>query len=293
METTLSSTTRKTLDYLSEQIKDLSIGAPLPSVGEIRKTLGVGQLPIQKAFDLLETQGKIVRKRRKGIFVSDHTQTGEIVIIVRPGLLGPFASPYYAFACDALVQMIHEQRPRMEIRINPGRPAANEQEYAQALNLTKPEIAAKLRGVFSFHPLFEVSQKLGCLGIPVILMGNMDCNCGEYSISFDSQGGYQQYMTALVNAGCKSVGIIGAVDYEEGALCSALEIGIHAAGEAGLKIKPEWIPVTKTKKEITSKIGYEQFLQLWNQPEKPDGIIVVDDIVCRGVLQGCLQMGID
>jgi DNA-binding LacI/PurR family transcriptional regulator len=291
METTLSSTTRKTLDYLSEQIRDLSIGAPLPSVGEIRKALNVGQLPIQRACDLLEAQGKIVRKRRKGVFVSDHTQSGEIVIVVRPVLFGPFASPYYAFACDALVEMIHEQRPHVEVRIHPGRPTANEREYAQTLDLTKPEIAAKLRGVFSFHPLFEVSQKLRELDVPVILMENIQCCKDEYSVSFDERDTVRQYMVTLAQAGCKSVGVLGMALCDEGAPAHWLKPIVEAAQIEGLAIISEWTPMAKGK--VTAQVGYEQFLHLWNLSEKPDGIIVTDDVACRGVLRGCLHLGVD
>lgn len=34
-------------------------------------------------------------------------------------------------------------------------------------------------------------------------------------------------------------------------------------------------------------------MQLWKLPQKPDGIVVTDDVACRGILQACLQLGVD
>jgi hypothetical protein len=296
MKTTLSSQVRRTLDYIADQINDLPVSAPLPPVWEIRKALGVSQLSVQKACDLLENQGKIVRKPRKGIFVSDHTQNGEFAIVVLPELLGPTASPYYALACNALVERIHGHRPNCDVKMHFGKVSASNSLFQPPTDLTMPTVASKLRGVFSFHPLHEigdVAENLKRCGIPTIMMKEMDPGDADYSVAFNKEDAIQKYMAALAQSGCRSVGVLGIVSFEEDGSIPLYEPIVEAARETGLEIRPEWMPVSTDVAVITDKIGYEHFLRLWKQTEKPDGIVVLDDVACRGVLRGCLQFGVD
>jgi hypothetical protein len=296
MKTTLSSQVRRTLNYIADQINDLPVSAPLPPVWEIRKALGVSQLSVQKACDLLENQGKIVRKPRKGIFVSDHTQNGDFAIVVLPELLGPTASPYYALACNALVERIHGHRPNCDVKMHFGKVASPNSLFQPPTDLTVPTVAAKLRGVFSFHPLHEigdVAQSLKRSGIPTIMLKEMGSAEADYSVAFDKGGAIQKYMAALAQSGCRSVGVLGIVSFEKDGGFALHAPLVKAAREAGLEIRQEWMPVSTGVTVTTDKIGYEHFLQLWKQTEKPDGIVVLDDVACRGVLRGCLQFGVD
>ena len=288
MTATLTPQVAKVLRYLKDEISVKSIGSPLPPVGEIRKALGVSQLSVQRAFDVLETRGRISRQPRKGIFICDHTQSGEFAIVVRPQLLGPLASPYYALSCNSLVEMTHDRRPKIEARMRFGKPAPSELEYAATLSITQPQVMAKLRGVFSFHPLFDVGQKLQEHGIPVILLGGShQPQHGEHVVSFDFADAFRQYVKMLITGGCRSVGIIGI------AIGRSTKQYIRTLNDMGLETRDEWLLACKTGKDMSIKGGYRQFMRLWLQPNRPDGLIVLDDIMCRGVLQGCLQLGID
>lgn len=275
------------LRYLKDEIRSKHVGSPLPPVGEIRKTLGVSQLSVQRAYDFLETRGRISRQPRKGIFICDHTQSGEFAIVVRPVFLGPSASPYYSLTCNALVEMTHERRPGVEARMHLGKPAPTEREYAQTLDLLEPHVVAKLRGVFAFHPLFDVSRKLYELGVPVVSMGSIEGRHGEHAVYFDTENGIRQYAQALARGGCKTVGIVG---IPLGNDPDMYEDGISTLG---LQTKSEWLIRCHAYKDLSIKGGYEQFMQLWNCDTRPDGVIVLDDVMCRGVLQGCLQLGVD
>ena len=39
--------------------------------------------------------------------------------------------------------------------------------------------------------------------------------------------------------------------------------------------------------------GFDVMVRLWSSDEKPDGLIVLDDILCRGVLRATLTLGVD
>lgn len=294
----ISPKVKEVFHVLRGRIKTMPVGVPLPTFSELKGVLNVGQLTIQRAYDMLEVQGYIDRKVGKGVFVADRTQTGEFAIVILPEMLGPPASPYYALTCNALVEMVHERRPSTNIKMHFGKVDAINHQFIPPQDLIHPNIAAKLRGVFSFHPLCEegheeVGQELSRLGVPVITMGEKGRLSGDYSVAFDSEDSVRQYLTALAQAGCKTIGILGKVSFGNKTTFPWIKPDLEAAKSLGLELRPEWIPISKCLSEITDKIGYEQFLQLWKRNEKPDGIIVLDDVVCRGVLRGCLQLGVD
>ena len=42
----------------------------------------------------------------------------------------------------------------------------------------------------------------------------------------------------------------------------------------------------------TEQNGYNLFTALWNQTKRPDGLLVTDDIFCRGALRAILHLGV-
>ena len=59
------------------------------------------------------------------------------------------------------------------------------------------------------------------------------------------------------------------------------------AGELGLTLKNDWMRVFQNHPDGVrgqEHFGYEQFLELWSQPEKPDGLLVFADVVARGAI---------
>lgn len=283
---------RETFYRLRDQVKTMPVGMPLPAFTELKDRLNVGQLTIQRAYDILEDQGYISRKVGKGVYVADRTQTGEFAIAILPELLSSSASPYYSLACNALIEATGKRRPDLAVKMHFGT-LSSDNDFIIPPDLLSPETSAKLRGIFSFHPLFEAGERLVNQGVPVITLGSEELCPAEHRVSFDREKCAEQYMSAMLAAGCRSVGILGSVVFDGGNEHQVGKSLTEAAQAFGLRIKPEWLPVTKCHSAMTDKVGYEQFMQLWNQDEKPDGLIVLDDVICKGVLLGCLQLGVD
>lgn len=62
---------RAVQDRLRELVGRMSVGAALPSVAELKRTLPASQGTIEKAFELLQADGLILRRKGKGVFVAD------------------------------------------------------------------------------------------------------------------------------------------------------------------------------------------------------------------------------
>ena len=70
------------------------------------------------------------------------------------------------------------------------------------------------------------------------------------------------------------------------------------ARDLGLRIKNRWIRVAQQDESdrdaarrgpLREAYGYEQFTELWRQPERPDGLIVDEDVTARGVITALLE----
>jgi DNA-binding LacI/PurR family transcriptional regulator len=293
MVTKLSPKVKNTFNVLRERIRTMPVGMPLPAFTELKDGLNVGQLTIQRAYDMLESQGYIARKVGKGVFVADRTQAGELAVTVLSELLMPSASPYYGLVCNALVAMTRELWSHVDLKMHFGSLCANGHDFEPPPDLINPRTAAKLRGVFTFHPLHQVEKELEALGVPLILLGTHGKGACGYSVAFDSEYAVRQYMTVLAESGCRRVGILGNVCFDDANEPHYLEAVMNTARSMSLEVRPEWAPVTMCKTRITDSVGYEQFMHLWRLEDKPDGLVVLDDVVCKGVLRACLQLGVD
>src|SRR5689334_3445149 len=80
---------------LEQRIRGLTPGRSLPTMPELRRELSVSQLTIERAYEALAARGLIERKKGRGVYVADRTQTGEFAIVVRPALIGSHSHPYY------------------------------------------------------------------------------------------------------------------------------------------------------------------------------------------------------
>ncbi len=61
----------------------------------------------------------------------------------------------------------------------------------------------------------------------------------------------------------------------------------RAMREAGLAIRPEWI----VEGEFLQQSGYRAMSFLMGMPERPSGLVVIDDVVGFGVLRGLHELG--
>jgi len=101
----------------------------------------------------------------------------------------------------------------------------------------------------------------------------------------------------LARQGCRSVGLIGPIDPEDvGSNPDAysshwlgiLEHFVAVAGDLKLQVKNSWMQICRSRdwmRERThSQFGYEGFMNLWGQPEKPEGLVVYPDSVVTGTI---------
>ena len=68
-----------------------------------------------------------------------------------------------------------------------------------------------------------------------------------------------------------------------------LEHFMAVAGDLNLRIKNNWMQTcapndSRQGKLAHNQFGYEEFLELWSQPEKPEGLLIYPDCAVTGAL---------
>jgi DNA-binding LacI/PurR family transcriptional regulator len=280
-----SSRVQLAFTHLEAQIRKLPAGMPLPTMPELRKELSVSQVTLERAYDQLEARGLIERRKGKGVYVADRLQTGEFAVVVRPELLASDSHPYFRNVSGTVIRLLQQQNTRWQVRMHVGGSSQTDASFPATLDLLDPEVLPRLRGVFSFHPLNEVGTQLERAGVPVVFVGNPR---GTYSVGFDQEEAMiRPALTHLRDVGCKSV---GAICHSYPAGFGFVPLFISVAESLGLKVDRRWIE--RIEGPVSEKLGYECFVRLWANEQKPDGLFVQDDAMCNGALRGTLQLGL-
>ena len=298
-----STSKRSRVDVVSDELRrvlrDMPVGVPLPPVSELMRTFAASQTTIDRSYAILAAEGRISRRRGKGVFAAAPLKSvGEIAIVLNRLLMEPTASPIYGMACARLGGSLQDLNPRWKVKLHFGGGDVMGSELPATLDLLDPAVLPRLRGVLSFHPLLEVETKLAAANVPVLYLGTGAEPWGN-GLFFDARPLFVDGILHLAAAGCRSVWMLGA---HHASPCRhltaerAARIGevTAAARECGMRFRDEWV-VIATIGSWSEQHGYDLFMRLWSAEaaDRPDGILVVDDILCGGVLRAILQLGLE
>jgi len=264
-------------------------GDLLPSEADLSAHYKAHRHTIRHALGLLSQENIIRRHHGRGSVVLDRKAVGEFAIILRPQLLSADAHPYYSQMNGLLIKLLQERNPRWQVRLHVGKITETGEQFPATLDLLAPDILRNLRGVFAYHSLHELGPQLHDAKVPIVMLNRREGAC----VTNDPDALFNLGLAHLKERGCRTVGLIWAALGEQHIPTHQHMISFRRAAEAcGFDIRPEWTSpcICDT---ITEQHGYETMIRLWENPSHPDGLIVVDDIMCRGVLRASLQRGIE
>lgn len=285
----------QTANVLKEHIEqnELQPGDKLPTIRGMVRSLGISEATLGRALNMLEAEGLIQRRHGWGIAVADRNVTGEIAIVVKDEFLSHDASPFFRLVCSAISKTLHERDPRCRVRLHVGKPVGPE-SFIESLHLLEPETLRRLRGVFSLCNIKELSEPLGEKGVPIINVGALlvgepaDRDC---RVSFNNRALLTKALAHLRQAGCRSVGVIGGQFFSD--VDEPFFAVVHREIEEQLQEFDFGGDHIRLKNAVPcERLGYEMFRDFWQSGARPEGLVVLDDIMCHGVLRATLQFGI-
>lgn len=277
-------------DALRRKVLGMHPGVPLPPVPELMAELSSSRVTLDKVYNLLEQQGLIERKWRKGVFVADRlTTTGEVAIVLKRTLLDPGASRTYALACSGLRGALHDFNPKWAVKLHLGEGTVSDLEMFTFLDLLEPTVLPRLRGVLSFHSLQAMEAKLAAADVPVVYVGT-SAPWGP-GVFLDHDRMVRDGIRRLAEAGCRRVALLWSWMIGQPTKGGEGEVAAAAAADCGVEFREEGIG--HDLGGWTERHGYELFMRLWWQPERPDGVMVVDDVLCHGVLRAIQELRVN
>jgi DNA-binding LacI/PurR family transcriptional regulator len=106
-------------------------------------------------------------------------------------------------------------------------------------------------------------------------------------------------LQAVAEQGCRSVGLIcpmpSTVTNSDNSRHENVSFYGHfmdRARDLGLEVRNEWMRITHDEADprgqagMQERFGCEEFLELWNLPARPEGLLVYPDTTVRGVILG-------
>ena len=275
---------------LQQQVRQLQPGDFLESEQLLAQKYAVSHMTMRQALNVLVEEGWLRRQRGKGSVVVDRLSTGEFAIVASPEMLAADASPFYRMTISALIEELRAVNPRYRASIHLGQAGVPDEDgFAATVDLLDPRIAASMRGVFTFKPLYAVAETLEAQGVPVVRLG---CGAEEWSVWYDATDLVCRGVAHLAACGCRRPALIWGSSARPSRHEEAFDtLFAETAQKHGLEVRPEWLSHIEAY-NWTEQNGYDLFAAIWSQAKRPDGLLVTDDMLCRGSLRAITRLGV-
>ena len=277
------------IEQLLEQLilkQQLSAHELLPGVSVLAKQLKVAPLTVQKAFRRLQARGLIYSIAGKGTFVADdsHLQFAGI-LVHNQYLLDTSQSP----TLPLLLQSITDHLADLRI---PARILTDTYPRFQAAAPISPDVMSILEngrplglilmGHYGSDPLFELARQRN---IPTIGLGINSPNV-TVGLRFNRDGLLRASLRHLRERKIEEAAVFWLdQDNAPAERMETIRQIEQLMTEAGLHPNPDWIIGVQ---QTTDWAGYHAFNHFWSLPKRPHAMIVMDDVIGRGVHMGIL-----
>lgn len=291
---------RQTVGVLKEYIErnQMKHGDKLPSVRDLAKSIRISPSTLDKAMRQLQQEGLIDRQPGRGIFINDRLSTGELAVVLKTPLLSSDSWPWYPMVYALLVDALHKHTDihcQVKMHSGSGNLSLHSKNFAGTLDLLDSAVLCRLRGVFTFHPLFEMGSELEKADVPIVRIGENLYDTGKYSVCPEtSQPFYSKAVNYLCSTGARSVGLLWSIPlhHEQPKENRGDVLLVSESLPRGLQCRSEWMPYIHGN--IDEQKGYELFMRFWQQQQgRPDAVIVADDVLCKGAMRAVLHLGLD
>jgi DNA-binding LacI/PurR family transcriptional regulator len=284
-------------DYLRGEIYqgNLKPGIKLPATQELAVQWGTHTATVHKAMEPLVKEGLLVRMPRLGTFVREREEKLTCV-----GVYGDYEAanaqntPYAQAVRQALRDELQKDGIEVDLWMDPRPQSQQGEPWKPLLRAAEQRRFQAFIGVELNLPLLEWQRKLpvpaAFLGAPLSVANNVDHDMRQF---------VEISLRELARQGCRSVGFIAPImdadkfmdpEGSPNVYYGMMEHFTAIARDLDLTVKNEWMRLLPPGSGCSAGIkaqeqfGYEEFLKLWSQPEKPEGLVVFTDVTVRGAI---------
>ncbi|PTY05315.1 hypothetical protein DB346_01740 [Verrucomicrobia bacterium LW23] len=261
---------------LIQLARHLGPNARLPRVRELSKSLKVTVVTLDQALRQLEERGLIDRRPRSGIFVSPRIMQRAIGLVVGFDIFANKDAAFFTILLEQCAKRAELNSERFSFFLNA--PALNRsssesivhQDLADALE------AGKLDGLIITSSRVEQDRWIMAQGVPVVRLGDPD---KANTVHLEGGSVISLGMKELQRHGCKEIALIGVVPAD-------IPRFRRSAAELGVTVREPWLQVKPETDSPYDTIAMEMTRALLEaKGPRPDGLLVTNDVMARGVLQ--------
>ncbi|MBM4033301.1 MAG: GntR family transcriptional regulator [Planctomycetes bacterium] len=272
---------RRIAEELRERfLKAARPGRRLPSVSALATELGVSVLTLRAAQAILAREGLLDIQHGSGVYLAEPPKPRWVGICTAFNILQPRVSAFHIRMPYELSRFLEQNGFRTELYI--GGPLMREHDPPSACGRLVADVeSGRLEGlaILTAPPTAVWKEWVAGLRIPAV---------GDHT-PYTAGAGYADLVHRAVRLlkarDCRRIAMLAwAHDGLRGPLQEAL-------ADCDLQYRPEW--VRSDLHPMLSAAGWEEFREVWfAHREKPDGLLVLDDVLFEEARIAIVELGI-
>ena len=258
-------------------VRGLKPGDPLPSMRELCRQFDVSINTIQTAIATLAREGTVQKRAGSGVYVSERSAHLRLGVLSELDLLDPRISPYWRSAASALKSRLEAAGHITQLYIGNADPGPGVADEPTCPRFWEDAAAGRLDGAVILDVPSTPAWHTRVRNCPIPAVGSMT----PYTVTQDFAAITRDAVARLVAQGCRRLGLIAW--HGEAAF-------IEAVKNHGLTPCDAWV-----RADLDPAIrgaGWEEFREIWSSPDKPDGLVILDDMLFADAQLAMLELGV-
>ncbi|MCC6579914.1 MAG: GntR family transcriptional regulator [Phycisphaeraceae bacterium] len=275
----------------------LEAGSRIPPTSQLARQWRTHVPVVHGAMSQLMKEGLLARRPGKGTYVlAQEEKLSRVAIYMmgeQAGVTGTLATALLA----ELQKVMREQDIDPDIWFD-SRPRAERDTVWPAL--AQAVQSRQVDAVILPQASPAIVDWIARLNIPYAVYG---CSHHPHSVSEDRHLIAELPLRGLKDQGCSSVGLITGMHPDtkpnwQDKVHGSWEFHEHfhtIARQLALEVRPRWVfhpPYPEHVKLVESAevFGYESFHRLWAQADRPQGLVITDNVMAQGVIKAMLEL---
>lgn len=277
-------------------------GGKLPTIKEICRLLDVAKATVDTALDALEVEGVVRRKHGSGIYVTPRISQKTIALVFGNNVFGADASPVYTHMIERSRERAASHNENFSVFLDLPSLQADMPQVPVHGDLAEAIASGRVHGILlGSRNSVEEEVWLRSQGVPLVSL-SLPAEF-PFSVTVDYDALIRLGVQTLAGQGCQRIGLITPFGYcrddETAFKHRDREVFAESLAHLGLPQKEEWIWEDRTKlgeqTETRGQLGARALRALVGDRSAPhpDGLVIADDMLTRGVLAAARQQGLN
>ena len=271
-------------------------GDRLPPIRKLAERFDVSFHTVREALSVLAQEGRIERRVGSGTYVCVPPRTApdqHVAVLCERDLADPHASYFYRYVPQQLVRFFQEAGFATRLYVGRVAMSAPPQEKLTCLEFLEALDHRQLSGVAVLDEPIGLDWLTALREQHVPIVGSNEQ--GDYpSLRSDKAQMSRLGTEYLLRQGCRRIALMEWLKPQAPGSPRRDPVldGFQAAlAAAGVEANPRWI--RHDLPPGAPGAGWEEFREIWvSEKEKPDGLLVCDDMLFLGAAMAICQMGI-